>query len=204
MYIIKSWDWRYKIAFDTQLENSLINFSKILLPDERNLFINTINHFKKNYSIGMLLDYCIDNPSKACLAISKANSKLSNLIYCPKFLKSYYIKKIDSSNLTQKKELKYLLNHAILHGKKDINHNSFLTKLFGPYYTKMIEKLEKTNILRIFPSFFNQAFTHFFRFYISRRIFSPSIRYILQSFFKCNNLTYHQYAYLPNSISQVL
>lgn len=129
---IKVWDWKYKVFFDKNLYNELINYSLNLTNDEKEIFLNQLSFYKSFYTINILIDMIKETPANTNEYITIAKNNLS---YCNKtkiILKDKICDRINGLNIgkNEKDDLRLILRYS-LNSNLNVNYYDYLKISFN-------------------------------------------------------------------------
>ena len=143
------WDWKFKIFFNTALENEVDCFIHKLESDEKRIYMEMKQFYMSFYSMATLLDAISEHPEKTNEYLEKAEMKKEQLIKTPKLLQGLFEEKVQALQVCEeeKSRLGELLAFSLMTGYSK-NYIELCELLYGELYSLMNAEVLSSNGIR--------------------------------------------------------
>lgn len=142
-----AWDWKYRIFFDDCIRHEMDSKKIVLTSDELEIFEIGLRFYQSFYSFGILFDLIVENPKIAEVYVKKALNNQDKIIKTPDILFRYYLKKIDSINITTSiKDKLIALLKVSLSGKEILSEFwKYVNDIFGDCFGEIVSNFKDSN-----------------------------------------------------------
>lgn len=142
MKILNIWDWKYKIFLSDLVLEKVIDFTRYLNSEEKNIYKALIDFYSSFYSFDALLDIMLKEKKNAGKYLKISRLNINKAIEIPILLEDYYkqkIKKCFQNDKDIELELMKLLAMIIDKSNYCMQTKDIQKVIFGKHYNK-IEK----------------------------------------------------------------
>lgn len=146
--VIKSWDWHYRVGFDSTLSKEIESIAKGLgTTAERHILIEQLEVFSSMVSISALFDALEETPDRFQELLSGINTQ--RLLYVPPLLATALKKRIEQLPARQNSEMTELA--GLIDEASTLRHKNYNKDIFSPVFGAELDDLT-SSVLEKSPS----------------------------------------------------